>query len=837
MHGCGAITSWVRNRLVPYVSHTVLLRFEKPASEYEFWWTRWDRGRRMRLGAMVFLGALSALHLLGRPLVYGLPVDKVVVSLLMTLSVAAVTAVAFLHHPPPWVVERWGAMTSLVQVLLVFHEAVLGPAWLCEGGQVVEPHVPGLEVLVEGTIEQDCLQLEAGVTPGSAGLSLMMFSWAAGPCLGQSFLWAPAVGVLVCLPLLWLTTFAGLAASHVGTTATWVAPASACAALASRFVEAIMRERFANMKSLAARYKELAKLRKRLAWERRERVAARASNKAYENQVSWVCHSLRNPLQGMMGITESVMDDEAVMRLEGPVKELRSAMTACQRMNSVLNDLLDLSGLRAGLLVVKPKRFRLMRVVEEVVSRIRARSHVPVTLESSMSVPEYIVADPARFEQVLGQGLENAARVTTRGSIVVRLSSHSARVHVTPDGLNGRRPSRAGSRSSAESGANDVEVAEVEVRRTSVSSVGGSQAGGRWVSAVMLKVEVIDTGPGLGDVDPSSLFREFPALVTQPRTNGSFLSVAHQGSQESIGSASQASGAGDVDGVARSTWGPGMGLPICARLMRLMDGSVTLQNRRATRGARFAFEIPCEPPGMRGHTAAGIETAEADLPISDQVTLEEGDFKVDGRPVRCLIVDDEDLNRKVMRRMLQRLGCESTELDDGDRVEAALEEAVGLDQPFDIIFLDIIMVRSNGEQVCSDLRAKGASQPIVAATGNCTDADWRRYQKRGFSDVLGKPYRRAELARVLTRQLYAHTPSSAPASKGPGTVSGSKGSSAFSDSDASGVEFASGSDPAPELPGGDAAGAGARRAGAGAGSSRRHGPTPLQAVAAGTTQR
>jgi len=59
---------------------------------------------------------------------------------------------------------------------------------------------------------------------------------------------------------------------------------------------------------------------------------------------------------------------------------------------------------------------------------------------------------------------------------------------------------------------------------------------------------------------------------------------------------------------------------------------------------------------------------------------------------------------------------------------------------FDAIFLDIVMERSSGEEVCGRLRAAGIKCAIIAATGNGLRDDLKRYQDSGFSGVLLKPF-------------------------------------------------------------------------------------------------
>ena len=77
---------------------------------------------------------------------------------------------------------------------------------------------------------------------------------------------------------------------------------------------------------------------------------------------------------------------------------------------------------------------------------------------------------------------------------------------------------------------------------------------------------------------------------------------------------------------------------------------------------------------------------------------------------------------------------------------------------FDLIFLDIMMQRSNGEEVCQQLRAAGIKTPVVAATGNGVKEDLDRYSGAGFSSVLLKPFS----STTVTGVVRALVPCTAP---------------------------------------------------------------------------
>ena len=86
-------------------------------------------------------------------------------------------------------------------------------------------------------------------------------------------------------------------------------------------------------------------------------------------------------------------------------------------------------------------------------------------------------------------------------------------------------------------------------------------------------------------------------------------------------------------------------------------------------------------------------------------------------------------------------GLHDTERDDG--------------REWDLIFVDICMQRSNGEDVCRRLRAAGVRTPLVAATGNAVREDLERYTAAGFNTVMLKPFNGSTVADVLRSLVVA----------------------------------------------------------------------------------
>jgi CheY-like chemotaxis protein len=123
------------------------------------------------------------------------------------------------------------------------------------------------------------------------------------------------------------------------------------------------------------------------------------------------------------------------------------------------------------------------------------------------------------------------------------------------------------------------------------------------------------------------------------------------------------------------------------------------------------------------------------------------------RPLHVLVVDDEEVNRRINRRLLERGGHTVSTACDGDEVNVALASAAATARPIDAIVMDIMMPRLGGEAACERLRAAGVRLPIIAATANASASDRERYLRSGFDAVLAKPFHAAALKACLNEAL------------------------------------------------------------------------------------
>ena len=156
------------------------------------------------------------------------------------------------------------------------------------------------------------------------------------------------------------------------------------------------------------------------------------------------------------------------------------------------------------------------------------------------------------------------------------------------------------------------------------------------------------------------------------------------------------------------------------RLARLLEGELHVTDRTdGARGTRFALRLPLRvPPAAR---TVAVATGDASPAHDSQTQMQrEGREKILVKR-NVLIVDDSEGNRRLLRRMLQQLGCRVVEAADGDEVLAALAAAAAASADrhgVDVVLMDIEMARVGGIAAVREMRRAGWRTPAVAVTGH-----------------------------------------------------------------------------------------------------------------------
>jgi PAS domain S-box-containing protein len=180
-----------------------------------------------------------------------------------------------------------------------------------------------------------------------------------------------------------------------------------------------------NVAAIAARKVEqyAMELRNRNEQLRRALEAARSATVAKSRFLASVSHELRTPLNGIIGFSELLHDGKLGSLTEDQVDALGDILNSSRHLLQLINDVLDLSKVEAGRMEFHPEHCCIATLALEVRDVIRPLAEKK-GLRVELDVPPALTGniDPGRFKQVLYNYLSNAVKFTPQGgSVMLRI--------------------------------------------------------------------------------------------------------------------------------------------------------------------------------------------------------------------------------------------------------------------------------------------------------------------------------------------------------------------------------------------------------------------------------
>ena len=184
--------------------------------------------------------------------------------------------------------------------------------------------------------------------------------------------------------------------------------------------------------------------------------------------------------------------------------------------------------------------------------------------------------------------------------------------------------------------------------------------------------------------------------------------------------------------------GAGLGLAVCRRLARMMQGDIWVDSREG-QGSAFHFTVEC---GLADQTAATAPPPKAAAP-----EVHPGNLKI-------LLAEDEPVNRIFTVRVLQKCGFSVVTAVDGKEALQMLSR-----EPVDLVLMDIQMPRLNGLDATRAIRAGQVpgvdpAIPIVALTAFAMESDKVRGLEAGMNEYLTKPFEVPTLMEAIQRVMH-----------------------------------------------------------------------------------
>lgn len=192
---------------------------------------------------------------------------------------------------------------------------------------------------------------------------------------------------------------------------------------------------------------------------------------------------------------------------------------------------------------------------------------------------------------------------------------------------------------------------------------------------------------------------------------------------------------------SRQYGGTGLGLCISKKLVDLMQGNIYVKSQEGL-GSTFYIKIPLE--------IVSYLEVNKNINSNDHNDDYEDKLLTDFVPIRVLLVEDNNLNQKIVSQMLINYGFEITVANNGLECLRLLQE-----MHFNIILMDMQMPVMDGYEATRMIRQYEALQhiPIIAMTAHAMNGDREKCLASGCTSYIAKPFKAEELAREIRKHF------------------------------------------------------------------------------------
>lgn len=467
------------------------------------------------------------------------------------------------------------------------------------------------------------------------------------------------------------------------------------------------------------------------------RTTARAKAVLMSN----LTHEFRTPLNGIMGASALLADSELSGEQRDLVEALRGSVGA---LRSILEGILDCVGIESGALQLADTAFDPGAVVESVVSEhTHAATDKGLALETLChpSTPHTVRGDPVRVREILNCLVDNAVKFTDAGHVVVSsrwVDGEGLHISVEDTGCGF-----------------DVRYKDELFALMLQGDSGMTRAYQGLGVGLGLVRRLVDLMGGDIDVD-SDVGAGSRFEVILPLENPQF----EEGAAVCLAGCR-------VHVVAAEPWGALLEAGVRERGAEVTvsdsepvnwDFDVMLLHESVSDAERAAIVmrsgerpiVACRAPlNWRDLLERLCSACDSSQPSGSSSTTSE---KREGSWV-VLVVEDNILNQKVLKAMLERDGCEVVLASDGRQGVQAYEARI---DSVEVVLMDCQMPVLDGYGATREIRAIESARgqkhvPIVAVTANAGPDDREKCLAAGMDEYVAKPVTPDELGEVLGR--------------------------------------------------------------------------------------
>lgn len=503
-------------------------------------------------------------------------------------------------------------------------------------------------------------------------------------------------------------------------------------------------------------------------------------------------HEVRTPLQTIISTLELLEDTPLNKEQTEYIHQIEFSANA---LLGLANDVLDFTKISSKNFKLEIQPYDVIELTERVVDLITVESFnrgIEVLTDIDYRIPQNILGDPVRIQQIILNLVKNAAKFTESGYIFIRVSVKDAYLlfEIIDSGIGVPEDKRR-----------LIFTDFYQVDGSSTRKTGGTGLGlsisKNLVNVMKGKIGILENPNG-----GSNFWFAIPLEKTEGERN-SFSQISIPGKQKVLivddnslalktlkskllyyGIAEIILADSGYSALQKIQEADQLGKPFTAAfidlLMNPMDGWRLASEIRSTHTTKDLKMILMVPEGQLRQDAkmkmldwydgyiykpikqkaladvleSVLNERDTTAKESDEITELANTKKVSsildqqvGSSLNILVAEDTPINQKLLGTFLKKFGANVYLAENG---QVAVDQ-IELHPEIDLIFMDIFMPIKSGIDATIELRNKGYKGIIIACTANSDPDDFKTYKKIGVTDIVVKPFKRDTIRELLEK--------------------------------------------------------------------------------------